>query len=201
MSVNVFAGQDDLAAPNDPLAGVDDFTEWFGLTAPTVDDTNRIHTALEIASAEIRNNRRIFTLTENEIVLVDGSLAETLLLPKNRLPVTGVTLVEELSGTDYVTLDADSYDWSPDGYLIRRSLSCWTPRPLGVRVTYSHGYDPIPRDVAGVCLSLAGRLYTNPDNASIQSEQLGDHHVTYTGATGGLSPAEEAVLRMYESIA
>lgn len=202
MSVNVFAGQVDLPAPNDPLAGVDDFVEWFNLPGPlSSGDTARINTALEIASAEIRNNRRIFTPVTSDIVLVDGYCGQTLLLPKNRLPVTAVSLVEELSGPDWVTLDATDYDWSADGYLTRRWWRTWTDRPQGVRVTYSHGYNPIPREVAGICLSLAKRLYDNPDATSVQSEQLGDHHVTYQGATGGLSPLEETQLSAYESMA
>ena len=195
--MSLFAGVDALASPNAPLVTSADFVEWYSLT-PSQSDLNRIQTALEIASAQIRNGRREFSPVTNDLVTVDSYGGATLLLPRNRLPVTVVTLVEQLSGDAYVTVDASEYDWSADGYL-RRYWSCWTDRPQGVRVTYSHGYDVLPRDVAGVCLSLAGRIYTNPDNSSIQSEQLGDHHVTYTGATGGLSTEEENVMRQYEA--
>ncbi len=196
--MSLFAGVSALAAPNDPLVSQDDFVEWFSLPSPSLAESARIQTALEIASAQIRNGRRLFSPIYAEVVTIDAYGGDTLLLPRNRLPVTAVSLVEQLSGADYVAVDATEYDWSQDGYL-RRYWSWWTDRPAGVRVTYSHGYTVLPREVAGVCLSLAHRLYTNPDNTAIQSEQLGDHHVTYMGATGGLSTEEESVLRQYES--
>ncbi len=198
-SNDVFSGQDVLADPNAPLIGPDDFAEWYGIISPTNDQLNRIQTACEIASAQIRNRRRIFSPVTGEVVLIDGSGRTSQLLPSNRLPVTTLTLVEEWDGTAWQTIDATEYDWSVDGILERRSWRCWTCRDQGLRVTYSHGYTILPREVAGVCLSLAGRLYTNPNNASIQSEQLGDHHVTYSTATGGLLPEEEDLLVQYES--
>ncbi len=195
--MSLFAGVDALPAPNDPLVSSDDFVEWYGLS-PTTGDLNRIQTALEIASAEIRTGRRLFSPVTDELVVVDSYGGTSLLLPRNRLPVTNVSLVEELSGDAYVAVDASEYDWSADGY-VTRWWTTWSSRPQGVRVTYSHGYDVMPRDVAGACLSLAGRLYQNPSNASIQSEQLGDHHITYSTATGGLLPDEKLSLQFYES--
>ncbi len=198
-SGDVFSGQDVLANPNAPLVGPDDFAEWYGIVSPTNDQLNRIQTACEIASAQIRNGRRIFSPVTNETVLVDAHGGQALLLPKNRLPITAVTTVEQLSGADYVTVDSTEYDWSADGFVVR-PWACWTDRPAGVRVTYSHGYDILPREVAGVCLSLAKRLYDNPDGTSVQSEQLGDHHVTYQGgASGSLSSDESLLLSQYES--
>ena len=196
--MSLFAGQPALASPSDPLVSQDDFTEWYGITDVSSSDAARIQTALEIASAQIRNGRRLFDPIVGEMITVDAYGGDTLLLPRSRLPVTGVTLVEQLSGAAYVTVDSTQYDWSADGYL-RRYWSCWTDRPQGVRVTYSHGYAVLPREVAGVCLTLAGRIYNNPDNSSIQSEQLGDHHVTYQGVTGGLSSEEQNVLSQYEA--
>ncbi len=201
--MSLFAGQPALSTPLDPLVSADDFAEWFSLgngTAASLTDLEqaRIQTALEIASAQIRNNRRYFSPVNAEVVSVDAYGGDMLLLPRNRLPITAVTLVEQLIGTVYDTVDATEYTWSPDGY-VERYWSWWPCRVQSVRVTYSHGYTVLPRDVAGVCLSLAHRLYTNPDNTAIQSEQLGDHHVTYMGATSGLSSEETLVLSQYES--
>jgi hypothetical protein len=202
--MSLFAGQPALGTPEAPLVSGDDFAEWFSLGDGTLAslpqlDQNRVQTALEIASAAIRNNRRIFTSVSNETVEVDGHWSDTLLLPKNRLPVTDVSLVEQLSGADYVTVDPSEYDWSADGYLTR-CWSWWTDRPRGVRVTYSHGYDILPRDVAGVCLAAAKRVYDQPDGGGgVQSEQLGDHHVTYLANAGVLLPDDETLLRAYEA--
>ncbi len=198
--MSLFAGQTTLPAPNAPLVSSDDFVEWYSLT-PSPADLNRIETALEIASAQIRNNRRQFSPLIDDVVLVDAYGGQSLLLPKDRLPVTGIGLVEQLSGPDYVTVDVAEYDWSADGYL-RRYWSCWTDRPQGVRVTYDHGYAILPRDVAGVCLGAAKRLYDQPDGGGgVQSEQLGDHHVTYFANAGVLLPQDEEILRHYESMA
>ncbi len=193
---DIFAGQD---VAGTPLVGPDDFAEWFSIPSPTNDELNRIATAVEIASASIRNSRRLFTAVSGDVVQVDTYGGTSLLLPRNRLPVTSVALVEELSGADYVTVDSSEYDWSSDGY-VTRSWSSWSCRPKGARVTYSHGYDSTPRDVAGVCLAVAKRLYDQPDGGGgVQSEQLGDHHVTYFANTGVILPNEEEILRAYEA--
>ncbi len=197
--MSLFAGVSALPAPNDPLVSQDDFVEWFSLPAPSASEIARIQTALEIASAQIRNNRRIFSPITNEIVNIDAYGGDTLLLPRNRLPVTVVTLVEQFNGTTYDTVDASEYSWSQKGYL-ERYWSYWPCRAQSVRVTYSHGYDILPRDVAGVCLSAAKRLYDQPDGGGgVQSEQLGDHHVTYFANAGVLLPQDEQILQHYES--
>ena len=198
---DVFADTPVLGDPNTPLVTVDDFVEWFGVDATSTTVQNRIQTALEIASATVRNNRRVFSPISGEVITIDAYGGQTLLLPKNRLPVTDVQLVEQLNGADYDDVDVSLYSWSADGYLTKTWSSWWPCLNQGVRVTYSHGYSVLPRDVAGVCLSLAKRLYDNPSNVSVQSEQLGDHHVTYLGGTGGLSSEEASVLTAYESIA
>ncbi len=159
----------------------------------------RIQTALEIASAQIRQNRRLFSPVSNDVVLIDAHGGQALLLPKERVPVTSIGLVEQLSGATYETVDSTEYDWSVDGFVVR-PWACWTDRPQGVRVTYDHGYPVLPRDVAGVCLQAAKRLYDQPDGGGgVQSEQLGDHHVTYFANAGVLLPDDEQILRHYES--
>ncbi len=133
--MSLFAGVSALAAPNDPLVSEDDFVEWFSLPAPSTAESARIQTALEIASAQIRNGRRLFSPIYAEVVPVDAHGGQVLLLPRDRLPVTSVHIVEQLSGADYVVVDASEYDWSADGYL-SRYWSVWPDRPMGCRVTY-----------------------------------------------------------------
>ncbi len=197
--MSLFAGQAALSAPDAPLVSSDDFVEWYGLT-PSSTDLNRIQTALEIASAQIRNGRRLFSPVSGDLITVDSEGGLTLLLPKTRLPVTGVTLVEQLSGEAYVTVDSTEYDWSADG-ILSRWWTGWPCRFQGVRVTYSHGYDVLPREVAGVCLSLAKRLYDNPSGQALTSMTLGDYSATYETGGTGLLPQEVDVLQLYEAIA
>ncbi len=199
-SGDVFSGQDVLSGTGAPLIGPDDFAEWYGIVSPTNDQLNRIQTACEIASAQIRNGRRFFTPVTNDLVTIDSEGGLTLLMPKNRLPVTAVALVEQLSGESYVTLDSTEYDWSVDG-ILSRWWTGWPCRAQGVRVTYSHGYDVIPREVAGVCLSLAGRLYNAPSGQVATSMTLGDYSATYEPGGSGLLPHEVDVLTQYEAIA
>ncbi len=201
-SGDVFSGQDVLGGADAPLIGPDDFAEWYGIVSPTNDQLNRIQTACEIASAMIRNGRRVFTPVTNEIELIDANSAQSVLTSRYHLPVTAVSTVETFNGESYDTVDVSEYQWTPDGVIQRLGYRCWPGYLQGVRVTYNHGYAVLPRDVAGVCLRLAGRLYTNPGGSPVLRETLGDASVEYANTptgSGGLLPDEEAILSLYES--
>ncbi len=201
--MSLFAGQAALPAPNAPLVSMDDYTEWMGLGAasslPTAEQA-QIQTALEIASAEIRNGRREFSPISGEVEALDGHSATSVLTSRYHLPVTAVSQVEVFNGASYDVLDATEYQWTPSGVIERLNWRCWPGYLQGVRVTYNHGYDILPRDVAGVCLRLAARLLANPGGSAVLRETLGDASVEYSNAaTGGLLPEEETVLSLYES--
>ncbi len=201
--MSLFAGVAPLPSPNQPLVSMDDYTEWMGLGAASslpAAEQAQIQTALEIASAEIRNGRREFSPISGEVETLDGHGSISVLTSRYHLPVTSVTLVEEFNGSTYDTVDASEYQWNADGVITRQNWRCWPGYLQGVRVTYDHGYDVLPRDVAGVCLRLAARLLANPGGSAVQRETLGDASVEYsTSATGGLLPDEENVLSLYES--
>jgi hypothetical protein len=204
--MSLFAGQPALSAPQDPLVSADDYAEWYGLgngtaASLTTLEQAQIQTALEIASAMIRNGRREFSPVTSEVELVDSSpAAETVMTSRYRIPVTNVLLVEEFDGSTYTTVDASEYTWTADGIIQRLSWRCWRPGLAAVRVTYDHGYTTLPRDVAGVCLRLASRLLNNPSGTSLVREALGDASVEYSAAGGTtLLPEEETILSQYES--
>ncbi len=201
--MSLFAGVSALPAPNDPLVSSDDYTEWMGLgpaASLPASQQAQIQTALEIASAEIRNGRRVFSPVTGTVEAIDGHNAQSVLTSRYHLPVTAVTLVEEFNGSTYTTVDATDYQWTPSGVIERLNWRCWPGYLAGVRVTYNHGYDILPRDVAGVCLRLAARLLANPGGSAVLRETLGDASVEYSNAaTGGLLPEEETVLSLYES--
>lgn len=197
------------------LASPDDFAVWFGLGLNVESLTNteqaRITTALEIASGIVRSGRRIFSRVTDDVVNVDGSGGCDILLPSDRLPVVSVSSVTNLAlwDTEAATVTAAEYDWTPSGLLhLHRDAAIgayWTPRRQGVVVTYTHGYDPIPQDVAGVVLAIAKRWYdaasagSTASGSLVKAESLGDYSVTYDTASSGLLESEAFVLRQYET--
>jgi hypothetical protein len=192
--------------PNDPLVSADDYAEWMNLgngTAASLPagDQARIQTALEIASATIRNGRRTFSPVSGEVELLDAEYcAMTVMTSRYRLPVTGVTTVEQFDGSVFSTVAATEYTWTREGIIQRLGWQSWRSGLAVVRVTYNHGYDDLPRDVAGVCLRYAARLLNNPSGSALVRETLGDASVEYLAAAGtGLLPEEELVLQHYES--
>lgn len=200
MSTNVFTGQEPQSGRYAPLVTVDDFHEWHRITTATDDDNARIQTALEIASSAIRGiTGKTISPVDDETVTIDGSGASVLLIPAAYLPIRAITGIYE----DATQLDATrDYEWSRSGILRRRG-GVWTDHLRGVTATVSYGYDPLPRDIAGVCLSLAKRLYDAPDGAggAIQSETLGGYSITYAvdraGSGVGLTTLEAQVLARY----
>lgn len=209
--MSVFAGIPALTSPNDPLVSINDFQEWFSVTAPSDADNARIQTAIEIASGLVRAGRRIFSRIDDDVVFVDGGAGGSFLLPRERLPVRSITSITNLgvSDTSPTTVAVADYDWSPSGIVtLTRGATLgawWTERRRGITVTYSHGYDPIPRDVAGVVLAIAKRWYDSASAGStasgslVKAESLGDYSVSYDTASSGLLESEAFALRQYEA--
>lgn len=117
-------------------------------------------------------------------------------------PVTDITAVT-INGV--VT-----QDWWQDGTdLLLRSWAWADPpaahRPPQVTVTYTHGWDPVPGDIAAIVMQAANRVMVNP--SGIRSETVGGESVTYlipaTGENLGvlLSRTEQKVLDRYRRTA
>ncbi|MYR29804.1 MULTISPECIES: hypothetical protein [unclassified Streptomyces] len=74
-------------------------------------------------------------------------------------------------------------------------------RPPQVAVTYTHGFDPVPGDIAAIVAQAATRVMVNP--SAVRSETVGGESVTYlipaTGEALGvlLSRTEQRVLDRY----
>jgi hypothetical protein len=129
-------------------------------------------------------------------VLLNGDGSRTLLLPQ--LPVTAVSSVK-VTGT---VLLAEEYQWDGDG-LLRLDSCCgvFPDRLQGVDVTYSHGYEPVPDDLALACAAMACRLMAGggpggatADGVPITSERVGSYAVSYGQ---GLTFTEAAVVSRY----
>lgn len=55
--------------------------------------------------------------------------------------------------------------------------TAWPITPRSMRVTYDHGLDEVPDGIAGVCASIAARLYNTPPG--IQNERNGQRGSTF----------------------
>ena len=194
--MSLFAGTAALGAPNDPLVSSDDFVEWFSLAAPNTAEAARIETALEIASADVRaETQQQLTVLQETITVyppVDHGVAQFV------LPQWPVTAVGDLSIAGSSLANGTDYVWDRTGVVtFIAPLGCSWSYLNPVSVTYTHGWDPLPRDIAGVVLSRAKRLYDAPDAQTVDKESLGDWSVTYTPQPGGLTVGECDTLRRY----
>ena len=184
----------DHTSPADPLIGsLDGYQlETGAVIADT--DLERVEWHLAAASSWLRRQTgQSIALVDDEVALFDGLGRHVIMLPQ--LPVVDVTKVETL-GSDRITwteLTSDRWTWSDrDGglYLYGRA-------PHGhrnVRVTYSHGYDPIPLDIQRLVYGLVARALATPDGQELRAETIGTYSVQYAGLAGGLSAAESELV-------
>lgn len=135
-------------------------------------DTARAGVLLGMVSDAIRARcqQRIDYVPGDVVTLSPESSLVSAFLPE--LPVVDVSAVDQL-GQDGVwySLGTQQYEWTPTGRLYRLTSAAgwmssgaarWTARPRSLRVTYSHGFQEVPGDLAGVAVAVAARLYENP---------------------------------------
>ncbi|MDH3037922.1 mobile element protein [Streptomyces sp. TRM75561] len=137
-------------ATTDYLADPEDLAAWLGVPASDA----KLRQALAAASSRFRGAvRHHVSFVADDTTVLDGNGKESLLLPA--APVTAIASVM-LDG-EALTYRTD-YDWSADGFL-RRVGRCWPDRLRCVDVVWSHGYEPIPEDIAEVVLDQARAQY------------------------------------------
>jgi hypothetical protein len=154
---------------------------------------------LNIASAMVREElQQDLDYVANDVQMLDPINGAWIFLPQ--MPVMAVTLVEYLDADGVTWLTAD-----PSLYTVSLRLGIiaglpnlgtqWPKTPGSWRVTYSHGFNPIPDSLVGVCLGVAARTYSTP--AGAESERIGGYQVKYAMQADGFSPLEKAVLDRY----
>lgn len=122
--------------------------------------------ALAVASAKVRTyTRQTISLVVDDAVDLGPTYSDELRLPQR--PVLSVSSIE----VDGVVLDSGSYRLRGDVLVSRCGWSA------GAVVTYTHGWDPIPDDVAGVVADLAKVGVTNP--GMLRSLAIDDYTETY----------------------
>ncbi|MBL3670806.1 mobile element protein [Streptomyces sp. M2CJ-2] len=161
-----------MAGPEPYLADPEDLAVLLKLPADDV----RLLAALRAASRRFRGQvRHPVSLVTDDTVFLDGSGQRVLRLPA--APVRRVTAVE---------VDGQAIE----GVKVRRQAGlllhpsgCW-PEWAEVTVTYDHGHDPVPEDVAEVVVDQARVIYrTDP---AIQQITTGTESVSFaaTAAVG-----------------
>lgn len=143
--------------------------------------------AIKEATAAIQNYcHQAISRVDDDIVTLDVPRCRwNLFLPQ--LPVISVTTVIE--DGELLTAGID-YKHANHGVLCRVGRN-WTAGIQIVSVTYTHGHDPIPDDVASVCTRAAARAYQAGLRAAesaavpgVASKQLGDYSVSFAGEGG-----------------
>jgi len=111
---------------------------------------SEITAAVAAASSAFRSQTgQTISLVEDDVVVLDGDGSWCLLLPQT--PVRAVPCVEVEGQKLHYRQD---YEWSKAGILRRIGRWPWSYR--AVTVIYTHGYAPIPEDVAYAVAEDAG---------------------------------------------
>lgn len=175
-------------ATTDYLADPQDLAVWLGVPA----DNLKLLQALGSASSRFRGQvRHHVSLVTGDTVRIDGTGTRTFLLPA--APVTEITSLE-LDGA--LLVEGTDFEWSEDGYV--RRLGChWPNRLRCIRAVYSHGYDPVPEDIAEVVIDQARSQYTV--RPGIQTMQVGGQQVGFGAqASIGVTAQWTAMVEKYQ---
>jgi hypothetical protein len=124
-------------------------------------------------------------LVEDDEINILGENQARLILPE--YPIVEVSSVE----LDGIELDVLGYEVWDYGIINRRWSGRWWSYHT-ITVTYSHGWDPIPGDIKGVCLELASRMMTN----STGSQQISIGSYSEAWALGGSSRESSPLSRL-----
>ena len=174
----------------------------------------------EYASNAVRGycNRR-FDYVENDIVTIDPRPDGTAQLPE--APVVSISTVEAYmpggatGEWGWQTLEYPAqYGWVQRGKIWDASRinppinptgssylewpwPTWPSLPGSLRVTYTHGFNPIPDEIASIVLRIAAQVASNP--LFLQSKKVGEDGYVYGTFPGGvtLRDTDIAILDRY----
>lgn len=167
-------------AASDLLAAPETLAARLGASA----SDPRIRDALAAASARFRAAvRHHVSHVDDDTVVLDGTGSESLLLPHSPVTAVSAVVVEGSDVTEQVQRSTEGMLRYPGGF----------PDTLGaVSVTYSHGYDPVPDEIADVVLSAAETAYAGAGD--VASMTVGGEQVTFRQ---GVSHAWSVVADQY----
>lgn len=190
----------------EPLASLADLGVELGRTFDGA-ETARAMAQLGRASDVVRRyTGQQFTRVVNDVVVLTVDRGQVVL---PQWPNEKPTLIEYADGSG--VLGAASWWWggvgvvdlSPPSWVANGPSAGYGRRAESVRVTYTHGYDPIPGDVAGVVLGMVGRVLAVPGlMPGLREGAVDDFRFVLGGAitTGAIAliPSEMQQLDMYK---
>lgn len=154
------------------------------------------------ASAVESYCQRVFEKAVDDVAVITTAGYEGLL---PQWPVTDVSKVEVKSintAGSASWAETVAYDYTPQGViyctLSRDRGGIWPfGLPGGLRVTYTHGYDPIPTPIKDAVVRIACAYLSNPI-AGRTKHKVGDNEDDWSAtAAAAISPYDEAILGAY----
>lgn len=184
----------------------------------TAEEQARAEALLADATALVQGyTRQTFEFVPDDVITLRpvGTLCR---LPQR--PVTAVTLVVALSGVDTIPdLTMPPGLWTWDGIdkvnILPVTSDTWVTLPEiwytdlaetvnTYRITYSHGYNPVPADVVAVVCAMVMRILLSPSPVEgLVQERIGQYSYGLqqsTGAPGSsvrLTPDDKSTLDRY----
>lgn len=153
-----------------PLATSTDYIARYGALPAgyTEAQVNQLLADLSDQVREAAGWQQISLVTDDTVEL-RGNATTTMTLPQQ--PVVDVTAIDGLATTA----------WAWDGkFLTRLDGYQWDGR---VAVTYSHGYDPVPGWLVGICCEAVRRSANNQDGLRSETKSIDDYTNSRTYAT------------------
>lgn len=163
------------------------------------DEAARQQSALDRATDLIRGalDGQLITRVDDDVAVLTGTGRRFLQLPQ--APIVSVASVV-VGGATYT--EGVDYEVNVDLNALTRLGYAW-PRTGLVRVTYTHGFDTVPEDLARLCAALADRVLDGSLQVRSVQESIGSKQssVTYLHPASGraelFSDADERVLDGY----
>ncbi|WP_370944011.1 hypothetical protein AB5J62_33560 [Amycolatopsis sp. cg5] len=169
--------------PLPPLVDPAVLARWAG----RAEDDPAVVDAVTSASARFRGVvRHPVSLVADEEVRLDGHGGTVLTLPA--APVLAVSTVE-VRGQPVTDVT-----WSRQGLL--RRASCWPDELDAVRVVYTHGYEPVPEDIAEAVLTEARYLLTVQPGISAMT--VGGESLSFSAPAAGMPPVWTRAVDRYQ---
>lgn len=169
-------------------------------------DLDQVELLLDIASATIRDETgQTLSLVDDDVLELRGAFGREFWLPERPvLEVSSITLDDQdmpstgFRATSDGRVTIDRALWPTVVNASAGALGHWGGDERILTIVYSHGYDPVPATIRGVCLDLVRRGIVAPDAGVVRQESLGSYNVSYApDAASVLSTAEKAKLRRY----
>lgn len=185
------------ATPSDliTVAELADYTQL-----PLLDTDQSTLFIIKVASNMVRDYlHQDLYFVASDIAYCDPLNGQSVFL--DQLPVARVLTVEYSvdSGVTWVIPPATSYTVSRrTGIVAAKPYSGvpWPSDPESWRITYDHGFNPIPDTIKGVVSEIGGRIYASP--IGVDLERIGQRQIKYAVESTGLSPLMQIALDHYK---